>query len=53
MKIRVKKSGQIIDGAHWFGFNHWIRAWVGSKIPGEDNGFLHWHISEIEILSKN
>jgi hypothetical protein len=50
MKVRVKKTGRVVDGAEWFGFNHWIRAWVDEG-PG-DRGWMHWHASEVEILER-
>lgn len=48
MTIRIKKDGALIDNAHWFGFNFWARAWVGSPREG---GWLHWPSSEFDVVS--
>ena len=49
MTVRVKATGRVIGGAQWFGFNHWIRAWVDDG--PDDRGWMHWHASEVDIVT--
>jgi hypothetical protein len=48
MRIRLKATGEIIDGVGWFGFCHWARAWVGPH--DATGGWCHWHASEFDVL---